>query len=103
MYIEKAKSEWYHLKKAEEQVGAFRIMQVGNGIGKIKQLEVAPKISSGEILHIFELIQTYAEKESMQELHVESHSSALDVVLKHQQFQLHDPIRRLWIYRVNHR
>ncbi|UOQ45342.1 hypothetical protein MUN89_05180 [Halobacillus salinarum] len=103
MFIKKAGKEKYELQSEDRQVGTFKIMQVGHGIGKIKQLEVVNGISPGDILRIFELIQTYAQTEKFNELHVESHSSTLDHLLKHQRFQLHDSERRLWIYKVTHR
>lgn len=50
----------------------------------------------------FELIQYYAQAQKMDEIHVDSHSGALDHILQHQRFERQDVEKCLWIYRVNH-
>ncbi|MYL49510.1 hypothetical protein GLV98_08430 [Halobacillus litoralis] len=102
MYIEQVEDELYQLKKADQPIGSFRLIQLSKGASKLEQLQVKDHISPGRILEIFEVIQTYVEKVGLKELHVESHSDTLDFLLQHQQFKKKNVEKRLWIYEVNH-
>lgn len=103
MYIEKVDEQLYQLKKGEETIGDFQLVPLENGARKIEKLQVSDQINAGGVLAVFELIQTYAAKENMSALYVESHSDSLDFLLQHQQFERHDVENRLWIYKVTHK
>ncbi|RWZ58969.1 hypothetical protein EQV77_08430 [Halobacillus fulvus] len=103
MYIEKIEDELYHLKREKETFGDFRFVSVDGGAKRLEKLHVSEKVSPGQVLEIFELIQAYVRQHDIPALQVESHSDSLDILLQHQQFHLKDVEKRLWIYQVNHR
>ncbi|WP_226581429.1 hypothetical protein [Halobacillus litoralis] len=103
MYIKKVEEELYQLNKEGQVIGTFKILQYSQGIGKLEQLHVKDDLSPGRILEIFEVIQVYVEQENFRELHVESHSDTLDFLLRHQQFDLKDVEKKLWVYKVAHK
>ncbi|MGP4059172.1 hypothetical protein [Halobacillus litoralis] len=103
MYIEKVEEELYQLKKKDQTIGTFKLIEFAGDIGKLEQLQVADHISPGRVLEVFEVIQSFVEEEGFAELHVESHSQTLDFLLQHQQFKLDDVEKSLWIFTVNHK
>lgn len=102
MYIEKVDEKRYNLKKEAEIFGEFLLVPTDSGARRLEQLHVSENIAAGQVLEIFELIQVYIKDEGIAELHVESHSDTLDILLQHQRFHLKNVENRLWIYQVNH-
>ncbi|MFZ0370253.1 MAG: hypothetical protein WAM07_11740 [Halobacillus sp.] len=102
MYIEKMDEKLYYLKEGKRKIGHFHLSAQGNGAFKLEQLQVVSQVSPSQILGVFELIQYYAQAQKMDEIHVDSHSGALDHILQHQRFERQDVEMCLWIYRVNH-
>ncbi|MFG6147312.1 hypothetical protein [Halobacillus sp. B23F22_1] len=104
MYIEKVQAgeeSQYAIKKDRTEVGRFILSEQGNGVKRLRNLQVDGDVSKTGILYVFELIQQYIQKENIQEIQVKSHSKELDTLLLHQQFELKDGKEQLWTYRVN--
>ncbi|KHE69209.1 hypothetical protein [Halobacillus sp. BBL2006] len=103
MYIEKIEKEIYHIKQGTQQIGSFRLIDLGNNKRKLKSLKMIENVSPVQILGVFELIQVYAKEEGISEIHVTSHAESLDNILKYQHFIQKDVEKNLWIYEVINR
>ncbi|WP_173918567.1 hypothetical protein [Halobacillus sp. Marseille-Q1614] len=104
MYIEKlkdGKESEYAIKQKHEDIGTFILDDQGNGIKRLRRLQLDGNVTTTGILYIFELIQTYAKIEELRELQVKSHSQELSTILKHQQFVLCNQKEQLWTYTVD--
>ncbi|WP_101842376.1 hypothetical protein [Halobacillus sp. Marseille-P3879] len=104
MYIEQIQAgeeSRYVIKKDREEVGRFILSDQGNGVKRLKNLQVDGNVTKTGILYVFELIQQYIEQEKIPEIQVKSHSQELDTLLLHQRFQLKDKKDHLWTYHVN--
>ncbi|MGP4077170.1 hypothetical protein [Halobacillus sp. K22] len=100
MYIEKMDEKLYYLKEGKRKIGHFHLNPHGDGAVKLEQLHVVSQVSPSQILGVFELIQYYAQSQKMAEIHVDSHSGALDHILQHQRFERQSIEGCLWIYKV---
>ncbi|ARI76064.1 hypothetical protein [Halobacillus mangrovi] len=103
MYIEKVEKELYHIKQQGQQIGSFRLVDLGEGKRKLESLKMNENISAAHILGVFELIQLYAKEEGFTEIHVTSHSELLNNILHYQNFIQKDVEKNLWIFTVTNK
>ncbi|MCP3027567.1 hypothetical protein [Halobacillus sp. A5] len=104
MYIERIRAgeeSQYAIKRERTEIGRFILSEQGNGVKRLRNLQVDGNVSKAAILYVFELIQQYVEQENIPEIQVKSHSKELDTLLHHQRFQLKDKKEQLWTYYVN--